>query len=283
MSPVLSHTNSWAWETLAIIKSTGLAFMRSTGKQFVAVRTVSYACLMIIGVSVSDQVFVRGSLFQIADAQPVWQVPPGPQTQLPKRPRQVLITRPTAGEAATPTASCDQQFQRTDLVLPGLRGPIKLDSCYRGREHFVCSVNAVIAESQRLRSEYEKIVQMNYPSFKTIDPVCRLSSESVATDINLVNDFFPRFRAVKSAFDRQATCAVTIGRTIRELNLATLANGADIARSMVEAIDGDMKHVPDERQNSADLAETIESARKSLEAIEKLHAAMCPTQGRGRS
>ena len=158
-----------------------------------------------------------------------------------------------------------------------------MDSCYRGREHFVCSVNAVIAESQRLRSEYEKIVQMNYPSFKAIDPVCRLSSESVATDIHLVNDFFPRFRAVKSAFDRQANCAVTIGRTIRELNLATLANGADIARSMVEAIDGDMKHVPDERQNSADLAETIESARKSLEAIEKLHAAMCPAQGRGGS
>ena len=286
MAPVLSHTNSWAWETLAIIKSTGLAFMRSTGKEFVAVRTVSYAYLMIIGVSLSDQVFVRGSFFQIADAQPVSQVPTGPQTQLPKRPRQVPTIRPTAataGEAATPTASCDQQFARADLVLPSLRGPIKLDSCYRGREHFVCSVNAVIAESQRLRSEYEKIVQMNYPSFKTIDPVCRLSSESVATDIHLVNDFFPRFRAVKSAFDRQANCAVTIGRTIRELNLATLANGADIARSMVEAIDGDMKHVPDERQNSADLAETIESARKSLEAIEKLHAAMCPAQGRGRS
>ncbi len=166
-------------------------------------------------------------------------------------------------------------------VLPGSKGTIKVDSCYRGREHFICSVNAIIAESQKLRSEYEKIVQMNYPSFKTIDPVCRLSSESVATDIQLVNDFFPRFRAVKSAFDRQANCAVTMGRTIKELNLSTMANGADIVRSMMEAIDGDMKQVPDERQTSTDLAETIESARKSLDAIEKLHAAMCPAQAKG--
>jgi hypothetical protein len=52
---------------------------------------------------------------------------------------------------------------------------------------------------------------------------------------------------------------------------------------MVDAIDGNMKHVPDERLDSADLAETIESARKSLDAIEKLHAAMCPAQGKGRS
>jgi hypothetical protein len=50
---------------------------------------------------------------------------------------------------------------------------------------------------------------------------------------------------------------------------------------MMEAIDGDMKRVPDERQNSADLSETIESARKALDSIEKLHAAMCPAQSVG--
>ena len=260
--------------------------MRSIGNEFIAMRSVIYTCVVIVGVGISDQPFSRGSLFQAADAQQFWQTPQpkqAPQAQLPQRPRQAPATRSTeatAVESATPTVLCDQQFQRTDLVLPGLKGPIKLDSCYRGREHFVCSVNAIIAESQRLRSEYEKIVQMNYPSFKTIDPVCRLSSESVATDIQLVKDFFPRFRAVKSAFERQANCAVTVGRTIRELNLTTLANGADIVRSMVEAIDGDMKQVPDERQDSADLAETIESARKSLDSIEKLHAAMCPTQAK---
>jgi hypothetical protein len=258
--------------------------MRSIGIKYIAKRAATYTCLVIVGVVISDQLFRNGSFFQTAGAQQVRQFRQVQQTQQPQRPRQIPATRPTAGtpvESATPTASCDQQFPRTDLVLPGPKGPVKLDSCYRGREHFICSVNAIIAESQKLRSEYEKIVQMNYPSFKTIDPVCRLSSESVATDIKLVADFFPRFRAVKSAFDRQANCAVSMGRTIKELNLSTMANGADIVRSMMEAIDGDMKQVPDERQTSTDLAETIESARKSLDAIEKLHAAMCPAQAKG--
>jgi len=247
--------------------------MQSTGKQFIATRVATYACLVTVGVSISDQPF--GSFFQTAAAQQVR------QAQQPQRlPRQIPVTRPTvatpAAESATPTASCDQQFAKTELVLPGPKGPIKLDNCYRGREHFICSVKAIIAESQKLRSEYETIVQANYPSFKTIDPVCKLSAEGVATDIQLVNDFFPRFRAVKSAFERQANCAVSMGRTIKELNLSTMANGADIAKSMMDAIDGDMKLVPDERQTSSDLADTIESARKALDSIEKLHAAMCP-------
>jgi hypothetical protein len=263
--------------------------MRSTGKKCIAMRAITYGCLVVVGVGISDQVFCNGSFFQTAGAQQfqvrqAQQPKQAPQAQQPQRPRQITAVRTTAAtlhEAVTPTASCDQQFPRTDLVLPGPKGPIKLDNCYRGREHFICSVNTIIAESQKLRTEYDKIVQMNYPSFKTIDPVCRLSSEGVATDIQLVNDFFPRFRAVKSAFERQANCAVTMGRTIKELSLSNMANGADIVRSMAEAIDGDMKHIPDERQNSAELAETIESARKSLDAIEKLHAAMCPAQTRG--
>src|SRR5215475_11542378 len=124
--------------------------MRSIGKEFVTMRAVTYAGLVIIGVGVSDQLFSRGSFFQIADAQQIRQVPQTqqvPQAPLPKRPRPAPATRPTEAttlEAATPTALCDQHFPRTDLVLPGPRGPVKLDSCYRGREHFVCSVNAII-------------------------------------------------------------------------------------------------------------------------------------------
>jgi hypothetical protein len=274
----LSPDSAGTWETLAI--------MRSTGKRFVAMRAATYAGLMIMGVGISDQLFVQtAAAQQVRQGRQVQQVQQV-QAQQPPRQRQIPVVRPTTAtpvESGSPTASCDQQFQKADLVLPGPKGPIKLDSCYRGREHFICSVNAIIAESQKLRSEYEKIVQMNYPSFKTIDPVCKLSTESVATDIKLVADFFPRFRAVKSAFDRQANCAVTMGRTIKELNLSTMANGADIVRSMMDAIDGDMKQVPDERQNSADLSETIEAARKSLDAIEKLHAAMCTAQTRGAS
>jgi hypothetical protein len=114
-------------------------------------RAVTYTCLVVVGVGISDQLFRNGSFFQTAGAQQV------KQAQHPQRPRQTPAAPPTAAapvESATPTASCDQQFPKTDLVLPGPKGPIKLDSCYRGREHFICSVNAIVAESQKLRSEY---------------------------------------------------------------------------------------------------------------------------------
>ena len=251
--------------------------MQLIRKKCVAMRPVAYACMVIVGVGISDRLFCDGSFFQSAGAQ---------QTPQGKRQRQSPAARPTAAatvEAGSPTTSCDQEFSRTDLILPGPKGPIKLDSCYRGREHFICSVNSIIAESQKLRADYDRIVQMNYSTFKTLDPVCRLSSEAVSSDLKAVNDFFPRFRAIKSAFDRQANCAVSMGRTFKEINLSTMANGADIAKSMMDAIDGDMKNVADERQSSADLSENIESARKSLEAIEKLHAAMCPAPSKGKS
>ena len=258
-----------------------LAMIRSIRKTCVAMRTVTCTCLVFLAVGMSDRVSDTGSFFQTAGAQQAPQTPQG------KRQRQqsqaVRTTGATPVESDTPTASCDQQFSRADLILPGPKGPIKLDSCYRGREHFICSVKAIIAESQKLRADYDRIVQMNYSTFKTLDPVCRLSSEAVSSDLKAVNDFFPRFRAIKSAFDRQANCAVSMGRTIKEINLSTMANGADIAKSMMDAIDGDMKDVADERQGSADLSENIEAARRSLESIEKLHAAMCPAQSKAKS
>src|SRR5262245_56499263 len=107
-------------------------------------RAVTYVGLVIVGVAISDQLFCNGSFFQTAGAQQVrqvQQVPQVKQAQQPQRPRQNPAVRTTAAtlpEPATPTASCDQQFPRADLVLPGPNGPIKLDSCYRGREHFIC-------------------------------------------------------------------------------------------------------------------------------------------------
>ena len=256
--------------------------MRPIRKKCIAMRTVTYTFLVIVGVGISDRLFCNGSFFQTAGAQTAG----AQEDQKGKRLRQSSAARPKVDaplESGTPTAECDQQFTKTDLVLPGAKGPIKLDSCYRGRDHFICSVNAIIAESKKLKSDYDKIVQMNYPNFKTIDTVCGLSSaEAVAADIKQVKDFFPRFRAVRSAFDRQANCAVSMGRTIKEINLSTMKNGADIAKSMTEAIQVDMKDVADERQNSAELSENIEAARNSLEAIDKLYVTMCPTS-KGKS
>src|SRR5262245_409579 len=114
MAPVNRTSNpetAEPWETLAI--------MRSTGKQCIAMRGITYTCLVTMGIGISDQLFRDGSFFQSAGAQQV------KQAQQPKRLRQDLAARPTAAtpvEAGSPTASCDQQFPKSELVLPGPKG-----------------------------------------------------------------------------------------------------------------------------------------------------------------
>src|SRR5262245_59085896 len=100
--------------------------MRPIGKRYIASRAVTHACLIIAVVGISDQLFSDGLCFQSAGAQQVRQVQQGQQVkqaQQPQRPRQTPAVRPTAAtpaaESATPTGSCDQQFARTELVLPG--------------------------------------------------------------------------------------------------------------------------------------------------------------------
>jgi len=104
---IMQHSNPETaddWETLAI--------MRSTSAECIAMRTVTYACLVFVGMGISDQPFSNGSFFQTAGAQQVRQaqIP-----QQPRRPRQIPATNPTTAtplESGSPTASCDQQFTK---------------------------------------------------------------------------------------------------------------------------------------------------------------------------
>src|SRR5690242_19725924 len=81
-----------------------LAIMRSTRKECIAIRAVSYACLVVAGVGISDRPFINGSFFQTAVAQQVRQPQQPQQPQQPRRPRQVIAIHPAttspAGEAA---------------------------------------------------------------------------------------------------------------------------------------------------------------------------------------
>ena len=45
-------------------------------------------------------------------------------------------------------ASCDKEPQSSDLILPRAKGDLKLDRCYRGRDHLVCSFNALLQEAK---------------------------------------------------------------------------------------------------------------------------------------
>ena len=54
------------------------------------------------------------------------------------------------------------KVQQDEFVLPGLKGEIKLDRCYRGREHFVCRYDALLTEGKSLIEEFTRIVDEHY-------------------------------------------------------------------------------------------------------------------------
>ena len=58
-----------------------------------------------------------------------------------------------SGALAAALAACDSNGTAS-LTLPGAKGAIRLDSCYRGREQFVCSLNTLLDEAKKLNNEY---------------------------------------------------------------------------------------------------------------------------------
>jgi hypothetical protein len=72
-------------------------------------------------------------------------------------------------------AACNQEADQGPFTLPGLKGEVTLDHCYKGRAHEICVFTALSTEAKSLTDSYRKIVEANYPELNTVDGVCKLS------------------------------------------------------------------------------------------------------------
>jgi hypothetical protein len=90
-------------------------------------------------------------------------------------------------------AACNQEtaVQET-FTLPGLKGEVTLDRCYKGRAHLICVFTTLSTEAKSLTDSYSKIVDANYPELNTVDGVCKLSPETLASHIAGSEDFAKR-------------------------------------------------------------------------------------------
>src|SRR5208282_3589382 len=96
-------------------------------------------------------------------------------------------------------ASCDKiREEPGSFALPGLRGDVSLDRCYKGRDHLVCIFNALISEAKSLTDSYTKIVEANYPELNSVESICKLRQDALASDITGAEDFTKRFSILKS-------------------------------------------------------------------------------------
>jgi hypothetical protein len=219
----------------------------------------------------------------LTQARPVAQRPPPALRPLPVQPTSrdaapvaLPLSEPTGGALGTALASCDKASESSEaLILPGPKGEVKLDRCYRGRDHLVCSFNALLTEAKSLIDNYGKIVEARYPDVSNVDGVCGIKPDNLATDLQSATDFTNRFKALKAEYNVRTNCASKIGQSLKDVTLRDMAQAPEILKSMIDAIDGDIKGIAVAQAKVVELAERIDSSQKAITTIRMIHRTMC--------
>jgi hypothetical protein len=172
--------------------------------------------------------------------------------------------------------SCDKEAEGFERIsLPGARGEIKLDRCYRGRDHLVCSFGALLSEAKLLLENYRKISDANYPELGSVDDVCKKTPDNLATDLQNASEFADRFKALKAEYDARATCANRIQQLLRDTTLPDMTQAPALLKSMVDTIEGDINGVSVAQSQLVEFAGRMNTSQKAIMTIQKIHRTMC--------
>jgi Tfp pilus assembly protein PilV len=177
------------------------------------------------------------------------------------------------GQALT---ACNQNTADQEaFTLPGLKGEVTLDRCYKGRAHLICVFTALSTEAKSLTDSYSKIVDANYPELTTVDGVCKLSPETLASHIAGSEDFAKRFKELKSQYGAAINCAGNVEQAFKNVTLADLTKAPEVLQSMTASIDGDVATTSKVHEQISNLAERMELSNKAMKTVTKIYHAMC--------
>ncbi len=173
-------------------------------------------------------------------------------------------------------AACNQDVAAQETFgLPGLKGEVTLDRCYKGRTHLICVFTALNTEAESLTSAYANIVDANYPDINTVDAVCRLNTETLKSNIIGSEDFAKRFKELKSQYDAATNCAGNVEQAFKNVTFSDMVQGPEIIKSMIASIDGDLAKTSELHKQVSDLAEKMELSKKAIKTITKIYHALC--------
>ena len=173
-------------------------------------------------------------------------------------------------------ASCDKDAaDQETFALPGLKGEVTLDRCYKGHGHLICVFDALIAEAKSLTDSYTPIVDAKYPDFNSVENICQIKPDTLVSHMAGAEDFTKRFGVLKSKYESASKCAINIKQSFRDVVLSDMTQPPEILKSMTESIEGDITRVSDVENQTVDLAAKVEAAKKAMKTIEKIHHAMC--------
>jgi hypothetical protein len=172
-------------------------------------------------------------------------------------------------------AACNQEADQGPFTLPGLKGEVTLDRCYKGRAHLICVFTTLGTEAKSLTDSYSKIVEANYPELNTVDGVCKLSPEALASHIAGSEDFAKRFKELKSQYGAATNCAGNVEQAFKNVTLADMTQAPEVLKSMIASIEGDVANVSKVNEQISNLAERMDQSNKAMKTVTKIYHAMC--------
>jgi len=122
---------------------------------------------------------------------------------------------------------------------------------------------------------YTRIVDAKYPEINSVDNVCKIKRDALASDISGAEDFTKRFATLKSQYESHAKCAANVKQAFQDVVLTDMAQPPDILKSMNDSLDGDINRVSQVETQVVDLAEKMQAATKAMKTIDKIHRTMC--------
>jgi hypothetical protein len=209
------------------------------------------------------------SLYSMSPAPvPAQQVEAPKQTAAPK----IDPSTPFVGALA----SCDKGLQKdVQFSLPGLKGEVKLDRCYRGRKELVCRFDAILAEGKSLTDEFTRIVDQRYPEVTNLEEICKIDFEALVNDSAGSTEFAKRFASARSEYEARTGCANKVKQSIQDVTLPDLVQAPEVIKSLIEAVDREINRVSVVQEQVSGLAAKIDSSYKSIAVLQKIHRAMC--------
>jgi hypothetical protein len=187
-----------------------------------------------------------------------------------------LPVNSAGGVLGTMLSACDKEAQSPDnLILPGAKGDLKLDRCYRGRDHLVCSFNALLKEAKSLLDDYRKIVDARYPEVSSVGDVCKIKPDNLSVDMQNATDFANRFKILKAEYEGRIGCANKVGQALKDVTLPDMAQAPGILKSMMDAVEADVRGVSVQEAKVVELAEKIDTSQRAMVTLRKFHRSIC--------
>ena len=115
----------------------------------------------------------------------------------------------------------------------------------------------------------------NYPELNTVDGVCQLSPETLASNIVGSEDFAKRFKELKSQYDAATNCAGNVEQAFKNVTFTDMTQAPEIIKSMTASIEGDAAKISKVHEQISDLSEKMELSKRAMKTLTKIYHAMC--------